>query len=846
MPFSSAINTILAASLSCLVLAIGLIIWQKVRRNYYQLQERTMQLQMALAAAQTGLWSRDLVTEELTASPELEQLCNVPPGSFAARSNLMEEIFHPEDLIATQAKLRQAIADRQPYQDECRISWPDGTVRWLEIRGQCFYDDNGNPLRLVGTCVDITDRKLAEVAQQQQIDRERMLTKIAQRIRSSLQLSDILTTVVEEVRSFLQTDRVIVFQFDDEWNGRSIVESVDPQWISIQGMLIDDPCFRDSYVEPFRQGLVTAKSDIQDGTIDQCHLELLEGFQVRANLVVPIMQDQNLWGLLIAHHCSDIRQWQPNEIELLQQLSVQLDIALQQASLLTRLQAELEERAQIEASLQEAKTSLEKRVARRTSELQRYTAELQDLYHNAPCGYHSLDADGYFIMINDTELGWLGYQREEVIGKAFVDLLTPNSGVLFRKRFLLFKQQGHIENLEFELIRKDGSVLPVSLNATIAKNEAGHYLMSRSTTFDISDRRATQAALQESARRWQALRNDVQLVVVSLDLYGNVEYINPFFLDLTDYKESEVLGKNWFDCFLSAESRPQSNLAFHEFLENNIHTYYENAIVTKMGKERAIAWNNILLRNDHGGITGIISIGADITKRQEIDRLKSEFVSTVSHELRTPLTAIRGSLGLLAAGVYNKKPEKHQQMLTVAAEQTDRLVRLVNDILDLQRLESDKVELVREVCDAADLVHQAVAAIQTSADAEQIKLLVAVESMAVWAFPDAILQTLTNLLGNAIKFSEPGGTIWLEAKAEDDQVLFSVRDRGRGIPSDRLEAIFERFHQVDASDSRQKGGTGLGLAICRHIVEQHNGRTWAESVLGEGSTFYFTLPASIE
>jgi signal transduction histidine kinase len=161
-------------------------------------------------------------------------------------------------------------------------------------------------------------------------------------------------------------------------------------------------------------------------------------------------------------------------------------------------------------------------------------------------------------------------------------------------------------------------------------------------------------------------------------------------------------------------------------------------------------------------------------------------------------------------------------------------------------LESDKVELVREVCDAADLVHQAVAAIQTSADAEQIKLLVAVESQSVWAFPDAILQTLTNLLGNAIKFSEPGGTIWLETKAEDDQILFSVRDRGRGIPSDRLEAIFERFHQVDASDSRQKGGTGLGLAICRHIVEQHNGRIWAESVLGEGSTFYFTLPASIE
>jgi GAF domain-containing protein len=160
------------------------------------------------------------------------------------------------------------------------------------------------------------------VAQQQQIERERMLTAISQRIRASLQLSDILHTVVEEVRRFLQTDRVIVFKFDQDWKGQSVVESVDPQWMSLQGMIIHDPCFQQNFVEPFRQGLVIAKSDIENDIVDRCHLELLQGFQVRANLVVPILQDDNLWGLLIAHHCSAPRPWLSSEIDLLQQLSV--------------------------------------------------------------------------------------------------------------------------------------------------------------------------------------------------------------------------------------------------------------------------------------------------------------------------------------------------------------------------------------------------------------------------------------------------------------------------------------------------------------------------------------------
>jgi signal transduction histidine kinase len=226
--------------------------------------------------------------------------------------------------------------------------------------------------------------------------------------------------------------------------------------------------------------------------------------------------------------------------------------------------------------------------------------------------------------------------------------------------------------------------------------------------------------------------------------------------------------------------------------------------------------------------------------------MKNEFISIVSHELRTPLASIRGSLGLLAAGVLKDRPETAKQMLEIASSDTERLVRLVNDILDLERLESSQVILVKQWCDAAVLMRKSAEAVLSVAAENNINLSILPETAKIWADPDRIVQLLVNLLSNAIKFSAPESTVTVRVEDLGDRVLFEVKDRGRGIPADKLETIFGRFQQVDASDSRQKGGTGLGLAICRSIVQQHGGRIWAESVVSEGSSFYFTVPAPLE
>lgn len=205
----------------------------------------------------------------------------------------------------------------------------------------------------------------------EQIDYERILAKIALHIRQSLNLDEVLNTAVAEVRQFLQTDRVVIYRFKPDWNGIVVVESVSPDWLPTLGILIPDTCFTtETHILPYKLGRVRAIEDIYTEDIAQCHVELLARFQVRSNLVVPILQGENLWGLLIAHHCSAPRRWQPWEIDLLEQLATHMAIAIQQSELYLQSQTELINRQRAEAALQKAKDELEIKVAERTRELQ--------------------------------------------------------------------------------------------------------------------------------------------------------------------------------------------------------------------------------------------------------------------------------------------------------------------------------------------------------------------------------------------------------------------------------------------------------------------------------------------
>jgi len=245
---------------------------------------------------------------------------------------------------------------------------------------------------------------------------------------------------------------------------------------------------------------------------------------------------------------------------------------------------------------------------------------------------------------------------------------------------------------------------------------------------------------------------------------------------------------------------------------------------------------------DHGRLSGSVLSFRDISQRYALDRLKDEFISTVSHELRTPLTAIRGALGLLSHGTLVELNDKAANLLRIAHSNSERLLRLINDILDLERMQSGRERLIFRKVQLAQIVRQAMDCIAPVADAAGVHLIQDTTQVEIAADSDRLIQVLTNLLSNAAKFSPRNSTVSILMRPDLNGVTLSVVDPGRGIPTDKLETIFGRFQQVDASDARQKGGTGLGLAICRTIVHQHSGLIWAERNPVRGSSFRVFLP----
>lgn len=360
---------------------------------------------------------------------------------------------------------------------------------------------------------------------------------------------------------------------------------------------------------------------------------------------------------------------------------------------------------------------------------------------------------------------------------------------------------------------------------------------------ESEERQQAEKALSESEQRFRSAFDHAANGMALVGIDDRWLKVNPALCKILGYSEPELLATPYSAITYPEEVQQYLSGTNQLLADKTSSCQLEVRYCHKDGHAVWVLVSISLVRDSLGKPLYFVTQIQDITERRAIEKIKNEFISVVSHELRTPLTSIRGSLGLLTTGVFNSQPQRMQRMIEIAASETERLVRLVNDILDLERLESGKVTLVKKCTDAANLMVQSVDVMRSLAQQENILLSVSPVSVQVLASPDHIIQTLTNLLSNAIKFSPPHTTVTLSAQSQNDYVLFQIKDQGKGIPADKLEVIFDRFHQIDASDSRQKGGTGLGLAICRSIITQHGGKIWVESIFGEGSTFFFTLPS---
>jgi signal transduction histidine kinase len=235
-----------------------------------------------------------------------------------------------------------------------------------------------------------------------------------------------------------------------------------------------------------------------------------------------------------------------------------------------------------------------------------------------------------------------------------------------------------------------------------------------------------------------------------------------------------------------------------------------------------------------------------VERLEEVERLKQVFLSTVSHELRTPLTSIRGSLGLLASGAVGALSDEVVEIVAIAERNAVRLMALINDILDLERLETGKIELQYAHVPIQSIMRRAIESCATFGLKHDVTVEAPDISCSVWVDADRIVQVLVNLLSNAMKFSPPGGVVTIGVELRERWAEFRVTDRGRGVPMAHRRAIFERFRQLETSDAREKGGTGLGLAICKSIIEQHGGTIGVESEEGRGSSFWFRVATALK
>ncbi len=453
--------------------------------------------------------------------------------------------------------------------------------------------------------------------------------------------------------------------------------------------------------------------------------------------------------------------------------------------------------------------------------------------------------EGRMTSLNAFTAETLGYRVEDLTGRPVTDLLDSTGASTFQECLHTLETKDEWQGA-MPVRRSDGVYRRIAFRSRRMELRGERpFILSHGV--DISEQHEAEEALHLATRQRELILESVGDGIYGIDLEGKLKFINQAGAKALGYKAEELAGHDVHE------------IVHHSHADGTAYSRITSPILQGMRRRETVRMHDeVFWRADgssfpveytasplieDGAISGMVVAFQDISERRRLEKMKDEFISTVSHELRTPLTSLRASLGLISSGSLDKRPEKQRQMVEMAIGNCDRLVRLVNDILDFDKVEKGRLPLRRIPVQTLDLLRRAADVAHNAASQVHITFRIEASPAIVLADEDRILQVLNELVANAIKFSQPDTLIRLGTRPQgENEVCFIVEDQGHGIAPEKLEHIFNRFQQGDASDSRALGGTGLGLALCRSIVEQHNGRIWAESTLGKGSRFLFTLP----
>ncbi len=430
---------------------------------------------------------------------------------------------------------------------------------------------------------------------------------------------------------------------------------------------------------------------------------------------------------------------------------------------------------------------------------------------------------------------------DTLIGEPPDNLVHPNQLEWLRERRKTTSKPGGKGLPQVtQRVRLDGTTF-FAENASVGiqyDNQPAFMILSR----DVTERRAAEHALKRSEDRYENVINSQSELITVFTPDGKFTLVNDAYCLFTGRTREDLLGSSLYDPVPEDEIE-ELKIYFASFTPEQQYLTIENQIRSADGEIHDYEWSNSASFDENGNITEIQSVGRDVTKQREVDRLKSEFIALVSHELRTPLTSIMGALGLSLGGALGELPEKVTEMLTMAKLNSEKLIGLINDILDFEKLQSGAMEYNMVKVDLAALVKQAIEINQSYADQFGVSFDFKHQgnSACVKADEARIGQVVSNLLSNAAKFSEEGSVVEISVIGKKDSVRVEVSDSGPGIAEAFREKIFDRFSQADSTDERAIQGTGLGLSISKSIIDQHDGKIDFESGLGKGTTFFFEL-----
>lgn len=460
------------------------------------------------------------------------------------------------------------------------------------------------------------------------------------------------------------------------------------------------------------------------------------------------------------------------------------------------------------------------------------------------------DAQGYVEWVNPGFEKITGYTLAEVLGRKPGALLQgpdtdPATIAYMRSRL----REGQAFRVEVLNRHKDGHPYWSDLSVQPVRNDAGTITNFIALKHDATDRKDAEARITAAEQQLRAVVESVVDGIITIDEHGTIQSANAAAMGMFGYALDELVGRN------VKLLMPEPYHSAHDGYLKNFLTTRQRKVIG-IGREVVgqrkngetfpldLAVSELVL-NGRRIFTGLTR---DITERKRLERMKSEFISTVSHELRTPLTAIRGALNLVLKKDAAALTEKARHMIEMAERNSERLTFLINDILDLEKIEGGKLSFDFGATDLAALTARAMEDNEGYARKHGVTLiLLAVDQPAlVKADPHRLLQVFANFISNAVKFSPPEGVVEVSLESQPGRFKVTVRDHGPGIPAHFRDRIFQRFAQADSSDSREKGGTGLGLSISKAIVERHFGRIGFGDAPGGGTLFHFDLPALVE